>query len=500
MLPLHGMEPGTPDLPLVPLIRADASAQDPVVLATWHAALSNAIGVELPHTLLALWLYPAAGGAALLAPEELAQDHLSAPEPAPDLSPDQVDAFIQPVHRAYPSVLCLPIRFGRRVVGLLLLAELAPDRYGDVERRLAEAVAAALAPTFARLARRWSPAATERPFLAAVTTAWGDARSPRDFFRLVSEAVEPRLPHDVFEVLTPAPGAGEQYRLATHGGPPPWADPALVIARDRIDLAQLFGGESVVRLADAGHQAGWTGALSSDEMQPGQTIRSLLATRIMAGGHLAAHLLIGSTIADLYQPDDADLVQEISRLIAPQVEAYMLASQLHVLRKQLGALRAGPAHRARIADMLATTPRFGDATRRLAEEIRALVPCDGLLIAVRMLAADRVVLLEPGENRHLADLPLTPVAGTPLGQVLRLELADAVKESPRQTELIIPLRATGQTIGALVVTARGFGAISRDDVVELQHLADIVAPYVELARRQALLPAPIVPELKRTAS
>jgi hypothetical protein len=37
-------------------------------------------------------------------------------------------------------------------------------------------------------------------------------------------------------------------------------------------------------------------------------------------------------------------------------------------------------------------------------------------------------------------------------------------------------------------------------VVELQHLADIVAPYVELARRQALLPAPNVPELKRTGS
>jgi GAF domain-containing protein len=493
------MESGAPDLPLVPLIRADASARDPVVLATWHAALSNAIGVELPHTLLALWLYPTAGAPVLLAPEELAQDHLSAPEPTHDLTPDELDAFTGPVRRAYPSVLCLPIRFGRRVVGLLLLAELAPDRYGEAERRLAEAVAAALAPTFAKLARRWSPAAAEPPFLGAITAAWGDARSPRDFFRLVSEAIESQLPHDVFEVLIPAPGAGAQYRLARHAGPPPWADPALVIARDRIDLAQLFGGESVVRMADAADQ-GWISALSSEETPPGQAIRSLLASRIMAGGHLAAHLLIGSTIADLYQAEDAHLVQEIGRLIAPQVEAYVLASQVHVLRKQLGALRAGPAHRARIADMLATTSRFGDATRRLAEEIRALVPCDRLLIAVRMLAADRVVLLEPGESRHLADLPLTPVAGTPLGQVLRLELADAVQESPRQTELIIPLRATGQTVGALVVTARGFGAISRDDVVELQHLADIVAPYVELARRQALLPAPNVPELKRTGS
>jgi putative methionine-R-sulfoxide reductase with GAF domain len=494
------MGDAVPDLPLVPLIRADPSARDPVVLATWHAALSNAVGVDLPHTLLALWLYPVSGGTVLLAPEELAQDRLTAPIPAPDLSESQLNEFAQPVRRAYPSVLCVPISLGRRVVGLLLLAELTAERYGHAERALAERVAAALAPTFARLARRWSPGGAERSFLAAVTAAWGDARSPRDFFRLVSEAVEPQLPHDLLEVLIPAPGGGEQYRLARHAGPPPWADPALVVPRDRIDLAQLFGGETVLRLADVADQAGWSQTVFDEEVRQGQPIRSLIAVRVTAGGHLAAHLLMGSSIADLYQAEDAALVEEIGGLISPQVETYVLASQLHVLRKQLGVLRSAPAHRARIADMLATTPKFADATRRLADEVRALVPCERLTIAVRMLAADRVVLLEPGETRHLADLPLTPVADTPLGQVLRLELADAVRESARQTELIIPLRAVGQTVGALVVTARGFGAIGRDDVVELQHLADIVAPYIELARRQALTPAPVLPGWKRTAS
>ena len=494
------MDPMAPELPLVPLIRADASAQDPVVLATWHAALSNAIGVELPHTLLALWLYPVAAGAVLLAPEELAQDNLAAPLPDPDLTADQLVGITGPVGRAYPSLLCLPIRFGRRVVGLMLLAEIAPDRYGAAERALGERVAAALAPTFARLARRWAPAASQPAFLSAVTAAWGDARSPRDFFRLVSEALEPQLPHDALEVLIPAPGAGEQYRLAAHAAPPPWADPALVIARDGIDLAGLFAGESVVCLADPGRHAAWPAALFADAIPSGQAIRSVLAARIMAGGHLAAHLVVGSAVSDLYHADDARLVQELGRLIAPQVEAYVLASQLHVMRKRLGAIRAAPAHRARVADMLATTARFADATRRLADEIRALVPCDRLVIAVRLLAADRVVLLEPGETRHLADLPLTPVAGTPLGQVLRLELADALTETPKQTEIIIPLRAAGHTVGALVISARGFGAIGRDDVVELQHLADIVAPHVELARRQALMPAPALPGWKRTAS
>ncbi|MGH7630882.1 MAG: GAF domain-containing protein [Gemmatimonadales bacterium] len=493
------MDPPEPELPLIPLIRADETARDSVLLGTWHAALSNALGEELPHALLALWLYPSGGDVVLLAPDELAQDHLAVPLPNPDLTDAQIDAVAATVRRAYPSVLCLPIRFGRRDVGLLLLAELTPDRYGEPERTLARRVAAALAPTFARLARRWTPAGAGRDFIAGVTAAWGDARSPRDFFRLVSQALEPRLPHDLFEVFIPAPGPGEQYRLAGHAGPPPWADPSLVIGRDRLDLAALFAGETVLRVPDATAHAEWPAALFADDTPPGQLVRSLLATRVMAGGHLAAHLLIGSTAADLYYADDVDLIQELGRLLAPQIEAYVLASQLHVLRKQLGALRTAPAHRARVADMLATTSKLADATRRLAEEVRAMVPCDRVAIAVRM-EGDRVVLFEPGEKKHLADLPLVPVAGTALGQVLRHELADAVNETPKQTELIVPLRAGGRTVGALVLTARGFGAIGREDVVQLQQLADIVAPHVELARRQALMPAPVVPDWNRAAS
>jgi GAF domain-containing protein len=493
------MTPLDPELPLIPLIRADESARDPVVLATWHAALSNAIGVELPHTLLALWLYPAGGSGVLLAPEELAQDNLAIPIPNPNLSESQLATVAGAVRRAYPSVLCLPIRFGRRDVGLLLMAELTPDRYGVAERTLAAQVAAALAPTFAKLARRWSPGGGERDFITAVTAAWGDARSPRDFFRLVSQALEPELPHEVLEVFVPAPGPGDQYRLAGHAGPPPWADPTLVVARDRIDLANLFAGESVVRLSDAPTHAAWPGSVFADDIPPGQRIRSVLATRVMAGGHLAAYLVVGSTVADLYHADDVDLIQDLGRLLAPQIEALVLASQMHVLRKQLGALRNGPAHRVRVADMLATTPKFADAIRRLGEEIRAMVPCDRLMIAVRM-ADERVAWLEPGDSRHLADLPLAPVAGTALEQVLRHELADAVTETPKQTELIVPLRAAGRTVGALVITARGFGAIGRDDVAQLQQLADVVAPYIELARRLAQMPAPMEAGWKRTPS
>ncbi|HEU5169556.1 MAG TPA: GAF domain-containing protein [Gemmatimonadales bacterium] len=489
-----------PALPLIPLLRAEETVPDADVLATWHAALSNAVGVELPHTLLALWLYPDGGGVALLAPEELAQDNLPVPVPDPVLTGEQTAAVAAIVLRAYPSVLCLPVRLGHRDVGLLLLADLTPDRYGEAERVLAGRVAEALAPSLALLARRWSPGPEGQTDVAsAVTAAWTEARSPRDLFARVSGAMRPRLPHDLLEVLIPGPAPGQQYRLAGHPGPPPWGDPALVVGRDRLDLVALFEGEPVFRALDVTTRPDWPADLFAEELPAGQAIRSVLGTRVMSSGHLAAHLLVMSTTPDLYQAADAALLEEAGRLLAPKIEAYVLGSQLYIVRKQLGTLRSAPAHLTRIADMLATTPKLADATRRLAEEVRAMLPCDRITLAVRMVEGDRVVMLEPGETRHLADLPLVPVAGTTVGQVLRSELADALMESGSHAELIVPLRVAGRIVGAIVLTGRGYGAIGRSDIAQVQQLADILAPHVELARRTATMPAPVAPGWKRTS-
>jgi hypothetical protein len=126
-----------------------------------------------------------------------------------------------------------------------------------------------------------------------------------------------------------------------------------------------------------------------------------------------------------------------------------------------------------------------------------MLPCDRLTLAVRLSEGDRVVLVEPGEPKHWSDLPLVPIAGTPLGQVLKGEVADVVTEGLKATELIVPLRVSGRIVGALVLAARGFGALGPGDVAPVQQLADLVAPHVELVRRAALLPAPAMAGWKR---
>jgi hypothetical protein len=72
-----------------------------------------------------------------------------------------------------------------------------------------------------------------------------------------------------------------------------------------------------------------------------------------------------------------------------------------------------------------------------------------------------------------------------------------ISETRGGAELIVPLRVSGRTIGALVLAARGFGAIGKNDVGPVQQLADLVAPYVELVRGAVMLPAPVVPGWKR---
>src|SRR5260221_14434572 len=116
--------------PLIPILSVDDGLGDPVVLATWYEALTNAIGVDIPHDLLGLWLFPIDGGGVLLGPEALAQDHLEVPLPSPYLHIAQLTALEEVIRRAgYQSALALPIRFGRRDVALLLIADLRPDRF-----------------------------------------------------------------------------------------------------------------------------------------------------------------------------------------------------------------------------------------------------------------------------------------------------------------------------------------------------------------------------------
>jgi hypothetical protein len=492
----------SPGEPLVPLLRAEQALEDPDALATWHAALSNALSSDLPHDLLALWLYPWHGGVVLLGPEALAQDELAVPLPSPQVDPAQVDLLEDIVRDAgYGSVACLPVRSGRRDVGLVLAAGLQPNRYGEGERLTLAVAAQRLAPMLGRLARQWgSPAHPTREaerlerLVDAVGAAGERGGSPQVYLAELGRALEPILPHDTVELLLADADGTRAYRLGEHTGGPLWSDPSLVIAREHLDLPGLFGQRDTILIADTYQDSRWPRGYFTVEEPAGAELRAVVGTRIRLPRSGTAYLLAGGVGGDLYTDADAELLKRVGALIGPQV-AVVVTSAAQPARPPASS-DARPSL-LEAAELLATGTEFAETTRRVADLASRVLPFDDIRFAIRLSEGDRVVLLEPGERRPLPDLPLIPVAGTTLASVLQGEISNSFQLVEGEARLLVPLRVAGRVHGALVLTARPPAILREVHLVPAQQLADIVAAHLELLRRTALLPAPYAPGWKK---
>jgi hypothetical protein len=492
--------------PLVPILRADDGQVDPVALATWHEALSNTVAVEVPHDLMGLWLYPAPGGVVLLGPSELAEDELVVPVPSPHLKPEQL-ALVEEIvlDAGYGSATCLPIRFGKRDVALLLVADLKPERYGAVQRVLLQCVARRVAPMLGRIARQWKTAegsSSRRQeriagLLETVSRANRDAGTAQRFFAAIGRGLAPLLPHDHIELLVPDAGGARYFRLGEHPGGPLWADPSLVISREHLDMAAIFGSQSQLLVADTYEDGRWPRGFLIASDSGGADIRALVGARLSLRGNASAYLLVGSVGPELYEVEDVELLVLLAGLITPQIGGFLRTDEPTppVLR---------PAERDpnaellfRIAGLLATTSDPAVATQLIAAEAKSVLPFDKLTFALRITQNDRVVLLDPGERRTLSSLPLVSVAGTALARVLHGELPCALGQGNGESRMIVPLRVAGRVHGAMMFSAAPPAVLTELHVLPAQHLADIVAAHLELLRRVALLPHPSVPQLRR---
>lgn len=519
----------------VPLLRLKGSTWDAVALETWLEALSGLLAPELPHDLMALWVYPPEGPAVLVGPSALAQDNLEVPTPAPHLGQDELYTMEQRIRTAgYASVVCMAVPHGDRDVGLLLLADLRQGSYGLPEAVLLRNVADSLGPTLARVARQGreplappredgSPPPPERrrsepgrklvelhELLAKLGLAESASRTPREFSEFVSQALQPMLPHDRIQVLVPDASAQEHYRFDRHGPGTFWSDPALVVTKDQFDPAARFGDADEILIGDT-HAQHATPSWCPDA--PGQgrdpTIaRAVIGVRLLSQTRVAGYLLLGGNGPDFFRPEDLELLRQVAPLVAVRVDSFLLAWQVQVMRSHLSVLRNVPAHLGRIAEVLATTAHVGAATRLFAREASTVLPFDRMEFALRLGEADEVVIVAPGDARPLPDLPLMSVAGTELGRVMRGELPHAYASARRQLEaekaggqptaaLVVPLRVGGRIFGCLTLLAAGADAFTRADIALAQQLADVLAPHLELLRRASLSTPPVAPGWRR---
>ncbi|HYC32967.1 MAG TPA: hypothetical protein VEB59_11815, partial [Gemmatimonadales bacterium] len=314
----------------MPLLRVEQALGDPAALAAWHAALSNLLAVWVPHDLLGLWLYPVEGGVVLLGPEALAQDELKVPLPAPQLEVRQLAVLEEIVRDAgYGSALTVPIRFGRRDVGLLLAADLHPGRYADAELHWLTAVARRLAPGMGRMARQWTETrglARDRwqriaGLVDAIADASAHASTSERFTAALSRALEPLLPHDRLELLVADADAQRHYRIGESSGGAMWADPSLVVGADVLTPSALADREGRILLADAVRDERWPRGYFTAAEPAGAELRAIVGAEFRAPDGTVGYLLAGSVGPDMYETEDAELLVRTGRLIAAHVSA-----------------------------------------------------------------------------------------------------------------------------------------------------------------------------------
>jgi hypothetical protein len=487
--------------PLVPLLRPGEDPADEVTRATWHEALSVSLVNEIPHDLFGFWLYPAAGGSVLLGPEALAADRLSVPEP-PSIGREQL-ALLEDIVRdaGYRSTTCVVATDAGLDVGLLMFAALAPDAHGPRERAAAQLAADALSATLGRLARRWR--ANEAPraertardtleLIAHVTALAADADTPRELARQLSEALASALPHERCELLVPGTSNEQWYRLGEHPGGPLWGDPDLVVSRAQVDLAGLFADASSILFEGVPGDP-----VAVPPVAGSPAMRSVAGVRLEMAGRMVGALLLGSSADHCYSDDDLALLSCIAPAVAIRVDAFVLAGHLQVLRTHAAAQRSAPGRLSRMLEALVSVRDPAEALRRAQSEAAGVLDFDEMTIALRLGDESRVALFRPGERRALADLPQTAPGETPLGRVLRGEAGVLISDEPERTSLIAVLRFQGRIIGAVIFTVAQEGMFGGGDEDWARQLADTLAPWLEVLRREAVAP-PTVPGWKRS--
>ena len=496
--------PGAPgEGPLVPLLRPGDDPSDPLTLVTWYQALSSALATDVPHDLLGFWLYPAAGGSVLLGPAELAADRLAVPEP-PAVGRGQLALLEEIVRGAgYRSTTAVVASYEGADVGLLLFAALADGAHGARERSAAQLAADALAPSLARLARRWRPDGSRAPergeaavaaAITAVAEACTGARLPRDLSQDLSAALQSLLAHDRLELLVPGSSAAQWYRMGEHPGGPLWGDPDLVVTGGSPDLARLLapGTGPLVLPGRPGDVPILPSASGWSEM------RSVAGIRLAIGGRTVGALLVASAAPDRYGEDDALLLDRLAPIVAPRVDAFVMAGHLQVLRSHVAMQRSVPSRLARVLEALSTVGDPAEAMRRVQSEAAGAIMFDEMHFALVLGDASRVAMVIPGERRALPDLPQAATGETPLGRVVRGEAGSIVTDAAGRTELIVALRVAGRVTGAMILTAHQEGMFGGGDEEIARQLADAVAPHLELLRRSAVAPLPVLPGWKRS--
>ena len=481
---------------LVPVLDLAAGPPDPVAVATWHMALSNLVGAEVPHQLLGLWVFPGRGGVVLLGPDGLSQDQIAVPEPDPYLSQDQLFDLEETFRRAkYASAAAIPIRADERDVGVLVIGTFETGAYGPDAARMLHRLAAQLAPSITTLGNLLAapttpmePGAADEDLAATLIAMANDAPTGSELVRRLSGLIHPQLPHDRLEIVAFANGSRAAMPLSGQSGRRRWGSSSNTWGDVAKLLLEFMNTGPTAAIANLGAEApgltfpGGTGG-------PART-GSVLGARLRLGDETIGLVVLGHAVQGLYREEDEALLDQIARTVAPRVQVFRLESELQGLRGQLEVLQAPSLPVLRAAEALAGTTHLGEALHLFSGEVRELIPHDLMRFYLRVSDEEMVELI-PDAIRPLADLPLLPVASFGAQPVLDGERPWTLAHGREAEAIVVGLSVAGRVIGAMLLGGPQFEN-PRDAAAVAQQFATIVAPHLELLRRGAVIRTPAV--------
>lgn len=480
--PQHGL--------LVPVLFSQDGPADAVAVSAWHLALSNLIGQEVPHDLLALWLFPERGGAVLLAPEELGRDRVAVAPPDPFVSQHQLFELEERIRSAgYRSVVAVPIRHAARDLGLALFAHLQPGRYGAEQALQLHALMRHVVPTFAGLAAApplalaAGPAVEVTPQNVAecVARAAAEGRNGPEVLRLVSGVVQALVPHERVDVAVPGlmPSAWALLSGAPDGRR--WGESTSDVSQTVTGLVARASGDGTILVGDL-RALGLTWPAYRDTRAL-HRVHAVLGVRLSVSGADDAWLLLGGAAPDLYREADREVLHAVAPVLALRVHGLRAALEAEVARAQAASLQAGHSRAARLAAALAGTAHWGDAVGFFVQDVRESLGYHEVRFALR-LGAGTYVDVPAGDLRPLASLPGRMIVGSPLEPVFAGG-APFLVQGERGADLAVPLRVAGRVVGVLELMGGAPGSAGHP-VTAAQLFADLMAPHLELVRRGAL--------------
>jgi hypothetical protein len=463
---------------------------DAVAVAAWHLALSNLLGQEVPHDLLGLWLFPERGGVILLAPQELGRDQVPIQEPDRFLTHHQIYELEQRIRQAgYGSVVAVPIRGPRRDLGLAVFARLEAGRYGAEQAMQLLTMMRQVVPTFMQLADS-SPLAlaagpavyvTRQNAAEAVARAAAEGRTAPEALRLVSGVLQSLIPHERIEVAVPGVSAGSWALLS---GPPEgrrWSDSTTAVSQHVTGLVARADETGSIVVGDL-RSLGMTWP-AYRETRALQRIHAVLGSRLAVAGGEEAWLLLGGAAPDLYREIDRELLSTVAPVVALRVHGLRMALEAEVARVQAANQLGGNSRAARIASALAGTPEWADAIRSFVQDVRESLGYSGVRWILR-LTEDEYVIQAADDPRPIASLPTQPVQDSGLASLFHGATPFLVA-GDRGSDLLVPLRLGGRVIGGLELKGGSPGAAGHP-VTTAQLFADLIAPHLELVRREAV--------------